>query len=136
MSLSSALEKMWWISRPTNYLNPSLDATLSGSLGSLQIFNKIAYNFSSSLIWTMWMRILNCLFKSARRLMDKKHMKTGDKFIAGNLKLREAFHSLFANSSLKLPAFILQKSNHTYQKLQSYIYFILATSLVSNILQS
>lgn len=135
MSLSSALQ-IWWMPLPTNYLDPSLDATLSGFSVSLPIFIKIQYNFSSSLIWTLWMRVPRCLFKSAQRFVDIKHMKKGDTFLAGILKLSEAFHSLFANSVLKLPAFILQKSNPTYQKLQSYVYFILAISLVSNILQS
>lgn len=68
--------------------------------------------------------------------MDEKHMKKGDTFLAGNINLKEAFHSLFTNSVVKLPAFILQESNHTYQKHQSYIYFILAISMVSSILQS
>lgn len=66
--------------------------------------------------------------------MDEKHVKKGDTFLTRNLKLKEVFHSLFTNSVLKLPAFILQESNHTYQKLQGYIYFILVISVVSNIL--
>lgn len=60
-------------------------------------------------------------------------MKKGDTLLAK--QLRQAFHSLFVNSILKLPAFILQKSNRTYQKLQSSIYLILAISLGGSILQ-
>lgn len=138
MTLSSASEKLRSSLQYSSWDSAlySISSSIIRFLGVISnIHHVCSTNVSHFFIWTVWIRMLSYMLKKAKKTTwMKSSWKRVIYFLLEFRQQTPAFHSLFSNSILKLITFVLQITNHIYQKHQSSIYLILTISSISNIL--